>query len=133
MDLSGAFSNPFLTDKSLLIRLSNLQTKLLVKASGEPRQPRERPTRRPPVLELVTRVLEQADRPMRACEVHAAASQLCGGPLLWHSVREALSAYTIGGDRRFQRVGYGIYQLARRSETQKPANPAREEGASSDD
>jgi hypothetical protein len=49
---------------------------------------------------------------MRACEVHAAASELYGLPVLRHSVNEALSAYTIGGDRRFRRVGHGTYQLA---------------------
>ncbi|HZQ64080.1 MAG TPA: hypothetical protein VFA66_02480 [Gaiellaceae bacterium] len=59
-------------------------------------------------------MLEAADRPMRACEVHAAANELSGIPLRWHSVKEALSAYTIGGDRRFRRVGYGIYEFARR-------------------
>jgi hypothetical protein len=51
---------------------------------------------------------------MRASEVHAAACKLYDASLLWHSVKEALSAYTIGGDRRFSRVGYGIYQLAGR-------------------
>jgi hypothetical protein len=66
-----------------------------------------------PVLELVTRVLEEANRPMRACEIHAAASELHETPLRWHSVKEALSAYTIGGDHRFRRVSYGIYELAR--------------------
>jgi len=50
---------------------------------------------------------------MRACELPAAASELHGGRLRWHSVKEALSAYTIGGDHRFRRVGYGIYELAR--------------------
>ena len=53
-------------------------------------------------------------RPLRACEVYAAASALYGRPLLWHSVKEALSAYTIGGDRRFRSVGYGIYEHAPR-------------------
>jgi hypothetical protein len=56
-------------------------------------------------LTLVTRVLEATDRPLRACEVYAAASALYGCPLLWHSVKEALFAYAIGGDRRFRRVG----------------------------
>jgi hypothetical protein len=51
---------------------------------------------------------------MRACEVYAAARELNGGPLLRHSVKEALSAYTIGGDRRFRRVGYGIYERSHR-------------------
>lgn len=62
------------------------------------------------MLELITRVLEAADRPMRAHEVYEAARELNGGPLLWHSVKEALPAYTIGGDRRFRRVGYGVYE-----------------------
>jgi hypothetical protein len=65
------------------------------------------------VLELVTRVLEAADRPMRASDVHAAAMTLYGSPLLRHSVKEALSAYTIGGDRRFRRVGHGTSAAAR--------------------
>jgi len=65
------------------------------------------------VLELVTRVLEAADRPMRACDVHAAAIKLYGSSLLRHCVKEALSAYTIGGDRRFRRVDHGTYELAR--------------------
>jgi hypothetical protein len=50
---------------------------------------------------------------MRASEIHAAATSLYDGSLLWHSVKEALSAYTIGGDRRFRRVGYGVYELDR--------------------
>jgi hypothetical protein len=66
------------------------------------------------VLELITRVLKEASRPMRARDVHTAACRLYDGPLLWHSVREALSAYTIGGDRTFRRVGYGTYELAPR-------------------
>jgi len=38
---------------------------------------------------------------MRAREIHLAACQLNGGPLLWPSVKDALSAYSRGGDRRF--------------------------------
>jgi hypothetical protein len=113
MDLSGAFSNPFVTDKTLLIRLSELQVRLIKKACDAPRTPRERPFRRPPVLELVTRALEMADQPMRACEIHRAASELHGAELRWHSIKQALSAYSTGGDRRFRRVAYGIYELAR--------------------
>jgi len=112
--LNGALSNPFVTDKALLIRLGQLQKKLLINASEHPRQPRNPPGRRPPVLQLVTSVLEAANGPLRASEVHAAASELHGSPLLWPSVKEALSAYTIGGDRRFRRVGHGLYKLAHR-------------------
>jgi hypothetical protein len=63
------------------------------------------------VLETVTRVLEKADRPMRAHEIHAAAERIAGKALLSSSVKGILSAYTIGGDRRFQRIGRGCYDL----------------------
>jgi hypothetical protein len=112
MELNGALSNPFTTDKSLLNPLSELQQKLLQQAPASPKQPRGRAARPAPVLELVTRVLECTGHPLRASEIHAAASQLHGRPLNWSSVKNALSAYTIGGDRRFSRVGYGIYELA---------------------
>jgi hypothetical protein len=114
MDLSGAFSNPFVTDKDLLIRLNDLQHMLLEKAAEALVRPRPRPTpaKRTPVLETVTRVLERAEGPMRACEIHAAACELHGSPLRWPSVKEALSAYTRGGDRRFRRLRRGVYELA---------------------
>jgi hypothetical protein len=115
MELNGALSNPFVTDKSLLVRLNDLRQILLQKALHAPLRPRPRPAwpRRSPVLETVTRVLERAERPMRACEIHLAACQLHGGPLRWPSVKDALSAYTRGGDRRFRRLRRGVYQLAR--------------------
>lgn len=56
-----------------------------------PRAPRSAPAARSPVLETVTRVLEQADGPMRTSEIHAAAEQLAGEPLLWTSVKGILS------------------------------------------
>ena len=49
---------------------------------------------------------------MRAREIHAAACRLHGGPLLWPSVKDALSAYSRGGDRRFHRLRRGVYWLA---------------------
>ena len=48
---------------------------------------------------------------MRAREIHLAACELHGGDLLWPSVKDALSAYTRGGDRRFHRLRRGLYQL----------------------
>jgi hypothetical protein len=114
-ELNGALSNPFVTDKSLLIDLNDLCQILLQKALHTPLRPRPRPAwpRRSPVLETVTRVLERAERPMRAREIHRAACELHGAPLRWPSVKDALSAYTRGGDRRFRRLGRGVYQLAR--------------------
>jgi hypothetical protein len=116
MDLSGAFSNPFATDKSLLIRLIELRRTLLQRAAEHPLEPRPAPPMAAPVLETVTLVLGLTHRPMRACEIHAAANELLGFPLRWRSVKGILSAYTIGGDRRFRRVRRGVYELARRGD-----------------
>jgi hypothetical protein len=127
MELNGACSNPFVTDKILLIRLNELHKILLRKVIEAPLLPRPRPAwpRRSPVLETVTRVLERADRPMRACEIHLAACQLHREPLLRPSVKDALSAYTRGGDRRFHRLRRGVYQLARDKRRSVEALPAR--------
>lgn len=75
--------------------------------------PRDPPPRMSPVLACVTQVLEQADRPMRACEVHAAAQERAGVPLRWTSVKAALSAGASGAAPRFERVRYGVYRQAR--------------------
>ena len=77
-----------------------------------PRRPRPAPTRPSPVLETVTLVLALADQPMRASEIHAAANTLFE-PLRWSSVKGILSAYTLGGDRRFSRIRRGVYELRR--------------------
>jgi len=50
---------------------------------------------------------------MRAREIHAAASELVDEPLLWKSVKAALSADVTGEHPRFRRVRHGVYQLAR--------------------
>jgi len=111
MELSGALSNPFERDKGLLPRVSGLQHTLLQGACEAPARPRTVPAERTPVLETVTRVLELAGQPIRAREIYAAANELYGSPLRWPSVREALSAYTRGGDRRFNRIHRGLYEL----------------------
>jgi len=65
------------------------------------------------VLKTVTLVLELAGRPMRACEIHATATEVLGAQLRWRSVKGILSAHTIGGDKRFRRVRRGVYELRR--------------------
>jgi hypothetical protein len=60
----------------------------------------------------VTRVLEEADGPMLASEIHSAAEELAGQPLLRTSVKAALAAGSSGPPHRFGRVGHGVYQLA---------------------
>jgi hypothetical protein len=96
-----------------MIRLGELRQSLLEKAAATPRAARPAPARRSPVLETVTRVLEEAVHPMRTCEIYAAANAFSAVPLRWGSVKEALSAYTRGRDRRFLRVRRGVYQLRR--------------------
>jgi hypothetical protein len=60
----------------------------------------------------VTLVLELAGKPMRVREIHAAACELVGEPLLWKPVKAALSANVMGEHSRFKRVRHGVYQLA---------------------
>jgi hypothetical protein len=111
MELNGAFSNHFTSNKSLLTRLSELRRGLLDRALASPTQPRSAPARSISVLGTITLVLERSGRPMRTIEIHAAASELLGRPLVRSSVRGILSAHTLGGDRRFQPVRRGLYQL----------------------
>jgi len=108
LELNGARSNPRAGVE--LSRLGALHDELLCKALVNPREPRTAPTKVSPVLETVTLVLERAGEPMRACEIHAAACELAGRPLLWSSVKAALAAYAEGSDARFERVWRGYYQ-----------------------
>lgn len=77
-------------------RLGALHDELLRKALANPREPRPLPAKVSPVLETVTLALERAEEPMRALEIHAAAREIVGEPVLWSSVKSALSA---GADR----------------------------------
>ena len=65
------------------------------------------------MLETVTRALERADRPLRACEIHASAQELVGHTLRWTSVKAALAAGARGDSPRFERVRHGIYRVTR--------------------
>jgi hypothetical protein len=83
MELNGARSNP--QPRVELARLNELHAQLLADAGKNTPQPRPAPAKASPVLEIVTRVLERADRPMQAREIHTAAEQLLGEPLRWPS------------------------------------------------
>jgi hypothetical protein len=116
MELSGALSNPFATDKDPLIGLIELRTSCSRGACNDPDDLESPRSGGRLCLDLVTRVPQATDRPLRACEVYAAASALYGRSLLWHSVKgRRLSLPTpSSGDRRFRSVGYGIYEHAPR-------------------
>src|SRR5713226_3929868 len=110
MEDNGARSNP--QARVELARIAELCGRLLAKAAKSPALPRSAPPKLPPVLETVTRVLEQADRPLRPCEIHKAAERLYGGTLLWSSVKGTLANYSCGEAPRFRRVSEGGYDLA---------------------
>jgi len=59
----------------------------------------------------VTLVLELAEEPMRAREIHAAAEQLAGEPLRWTSAKAALAAYAEGSEARFEQFRRGYYRI----------------------
>ncbi len=63
------------------------------------------------MLETVALVLELAGEPMRAREIHGAAEQLAGEPLLWKSVKAALAVNAEGEEARFERVRRGYYRI----------------------
>jgi len=109
MELNGARSNPQAGVE--LSRLGALHDELLCKALINPREPRLVPARVSPVLETVIRVLEQAGTPMQVREIHAAAEQLAGEPLLWKSVKAALAINAEGEEARFERVRRGYYRI----------------------
>jgi hypothetical protein len=111
MELNGAFSNPFVTNKSLFTRVSDLHRRLVGKARVSPRVPRMAPPKASPVLATVTLVLTLAEEPMRAREVHAASEELAGRRFQWTSVKAALSAGATGDRPRFQRVRHGVYAI----------------------
>ena len=125
LELNGARSNPRAGVE--LSRLGALHDELLCKAQANPREPRSAPAKVSPVLETVTLVLERAGEPIRAHEIHAAAEQLAGEPLLWKSVKAALATNVTGEQPRFRRVRHGVYQLARdvRHRTGRAILPAR--------
>ena len=92
---NGAPSNP--QARVELARLADLCSRLRGEAALNPRSSRSAPAKVNPVLETVTRVLEVADRPMRAREIHQAAEYRLGQPLRWTSVRVACSPPELTG------------------------------------
>ncbi len=110
MELNGALSNPFESDKDLLRRLDELHRELLDKAETDARRPRQAPAKTTPVLETISSVLASAARPMRAREIHAAAQKLAGMPLSWNTVKDCLHKNARRPSGLVERVGHGRYR-----------------------
>jgi len=79
---------------------------------ADPKKPRPLPARIGAVIDTITAVLELADQPMRACDVHAAAEKLLGREIKWSSAKATLAAHASGHDPDSKRVGYGRYRIA---------------------
>ena len=109
MELNGALSNP-----RALLEVSGLgawHARLVAKAGVSPRKPRAVAEGVPPVLRLVTQVLEAAGSPMSIREVHGAAERLAGRRLRQASVKGMLAAGTAGSSPRFRRLRVGVYEF----------------------
>ena len=55
-------------------------------------------------------VLAMAERPLRACEIHAAAQELAGIPLSWNTVKDCLHKNAGRPDSPLERVSHGRYR-----------------------
>lgn len=107
MELSGALWNLYVQGR--LPRLAALHQRLLARIPQTEAVGRPLRRRQGALLDAVTTVLEVASCPLRVREVHAAVEEFFGEKVPLSSVSEALSTHTIGTDRRFRRVRYGIY------------------------
>ena len=110
MELNGALSNPLATDKRLDLH-GMIGVKRRAIARNRPVETKGRAHRRQGiVLATVTDVLGLVGKPMSTSEVHAAVEAVLADAVPYSSVKEALSAHSRGGDRRFRRVRRGWYE-----------------------
>ncbi len=78
-------------------RLANaylLAGSLAARPGSQTRSPSQIPRRAGAVKEAVTQALANAERPLRAREIHAAAQKLSGEPLSWNTVKDYLCRHT---------------------------------------
>jgi hypothetical protein len=62
------------------------------------------------VQAAVIRALAEADRPLRAREIHTAAQKLAGTPLSWNTIKDCLHTNARRPDGPIERVGWGRYR-----------------------
>jgi hypothetical protein len=58
----------------------------------------------------VIRALAEADRPLRAREIHSAAHELAGTPLSWNTVKDCLHKNARRAASPIERVSHGRYR-----------------------
>jgi len=109
--LSGALSNPVATDKRLdLAGMVGLKRRAAAGSPAVASAARAQRRRQGAILEAVTDVLGLVGQPMPVSEVHAAVEAVLAKAVPYSSVKEALSAHSRGGDKRFRRVRRGWYE-----------------------
>jgi hypothetical protein len=108
MHLLGHFTNPSAPLVAVFEALPDV-----------PLEPAEQPTLPPEtgrlgngeVKRAVVKALAEADRPMRAADIHLAVERLLGRPISKNSVGWCLAAGAKGKVPRFERAAYGSYRL----------------------
>lgn len=109
MDLAGQCWKPSV--KASWERLATVLDRLREEPAHEREAPRPRQARRPgQVLALVLAILEEAEGPMRGCEVRDLVVARLGEPVSWSSIRNALAYATDRPQYRIARVGWGLYE-----------------------
>jgi hypothetical protein len=62
------------------------------------------------VQQAVIRALSEADRPLRAREIHSAAQELAGTALSWNTVKDCLHKNARRFESSIERVSHGRYR-----------------------
>ena len=62
------------------------------------------------VQQAVLQALAEADRPLRAREIHQAAQKIAGMPLSWNTVKDCLHKNARRRDSPIERVSHGRYR-----------------------
>ncbi len=104
----GALSNPRV---ELEIQDSTKRVSgLLAKTSSEIKPAAVKP-RPGEIYQTVYEVLSGSVGAMRAKEIHLACEQRLGHPIVWGTIKQCLSANSMGPNSKYLRVGHGRYVL----------------------
>jgi hypothetical protein len=97
-------NRPRLSDAHRLARA------LETKPASETQCQSQIPPRAGAVQEAVLRALAQANRPLRAREIHTAAEKLAATSLSWNTVKDCLQKNARRPDSPVERVAHGRYR-----------------------
>jgi hypothetical protein len=111
MEINGALSNPFTTDKALLCDLSERRAALTSRAQDQALLPRPPAPRRTDLLRVAADALQLAGRPMTLTEIYSSVCVVLGRELDRSALKSALSANVLCTKPRFRRIRRGIYEL----------------------